>query len=83
MSSRAILARSRRRRADAHAAQAAKEAPPAARLNNWREARVFYQRSLDLYLELRTRNSVPPAQSNAIDEIKRDITRCDAALGKQ
>jgi serine/threonine protein kinase/predicted negative regulator of RcsB-dependent stress response len=47
---------------------------------NWREARSFYQRSLEVLLDLRTRGALSRAQSGEPDRIAAELAKCDAAL---
>lgn len=58
--------------------------PRSKRLDHWREARSWYQRSLDTLLELRASGALAAsyAVSYAVkpDEVTREIARCDAAL---
>jgi len=48
----------------------------------WLEARQAYQRSLDLFLDLRSRGTLTKEFAGKLDEIPRKIAACDAALAK-
>jgi non-specific serine/threonine protein kinase/serine/threonine-protein kinase len=46
----------------------------------WREARSYYQRSLDLFLDLRRLGALTGAQAAEPDRIMTELARCDEAL---
>jgi tetratricopeptide (TPR) repeat protein len=54
--------------------------PRSKRMDHWREARSWYQRSLDTLLELRASGALAAAYAVKPDEAAREIARCDAAL---
>jgi len=54
--------------------------PRSKRLDHWREARSWYQRSLNTLLELRDSGALAAAYAVKPDEAAREIARCDAAL---
>ncbi len=56
--------------------------PPAERIGHWREARGWYQRSLDAWLDRRHRGMINKDNANKPEEVAREIAKCDAALRK-
>ncbi len=56
---------------------------PDQRVNRWREAREFYQKSLDIYQDLKSKGTLSAADSGKPDEVAREIARCDKALGAE
>jgi len=52
------------------------------KIERWREGRSWYQKSLNIYLEMRSRGTLRGADSGKPDEIGRQISDCDAALAK-
>jgi serine/threonine protein kinase/Flp pilus assembly protein TadD len=48
----------------------------------WSEAREWYQRSLDVFLDLQRRGVMREADARIIEEIRREIARCDAEIPK-
>jgi non-specific serine/threonine protein kinase/serine/threonine-protein kinase len=50
------------------------------RTNHWREARDFYQKSLDIYQDMKSKGTLSGADAGKPDEAAREIARCDAAL---
>jgi len=52
------------------------------RLEHWREARSWYQRSLDVHLELRNRGAFTHPEYGSLEESSRRIAGCDEALAK-
>jgi non-specific serine/threonine protein kinase/serine/threonine-protein kinase len=61
---------------------AAADGEKAAGKQLWREARAWYQRSLDVFLDMQRRGVMRAADVQIIEKIKREIARCDAALAK-
>jgi non-specific serine/threonine protein kinase/serine/threonine-protein kinase len=59
---------------------AAPKTTSAARAGHWRQARSLYRKSLDLWLDLRKRGVLRPANAGEPDRIAQQITRCDQAL---
>lgn len=53
-----------------------------AQAKSWREARDWYQKSLDVWQGMRVQGILNPADSNKPDEISREIARCNSALEK-
>jgi eukaryotic-like serine/threonine-protein kinase len=47
---------------------------------HWRAAKEAYQKSFDLYQDMKTRGTLSPADATKPDEIAREIAKCDAAL---
>jgi eukaryotic-like serine/threonine-protein kinase len=64
------------------AATLAKAAAVHAKFSRWREARSAYQRSLDVYVELRAKGALPEAEAGKPDELAREIVKCDAAQAR-
>ncbi len=52
-------------------------------LERWGEARKAYQRSLDLFLELRIKGLIYKENADKPDQITRKIAACDGALAKR
>lgn len=59
-----------------------KAIPAEQKLNHWRVARAFYQRSLDSWIEMRNRGLLTPIDASKPAEIASQIARCDGALAK-
>ncbi|MEW6207241.1 MAG: protein kinase [Acidobacteriota bacterium] len=55
----------------------------AGRRQLWSEARGWYQRSLDVFLDLERRGVMREADAKIIEEIRREIARMDTAIAKQ
>ena len=53
---------------------------PSARLQYWTNAKSFYQRSQELWLELDKAGKLPPARVRAIRETRGELARCNEAL---
>ena len=49
---------------------------------DWREARSWYARSMEIYQDLYSRNQLPAQYVHEIDDIKRGLAKCEAALGR-
>ncbi|MEK6289610.1 MAG: serine/threonine-protein kinase [Acidobacteriota bacterium] len=58
----------------------ASKSPGNQRIENWREARSNYQKSLDILLDMRNRGTLPAVESGEPEKIAAEIARCDAAL---
>jgi tetratricopeptide (TPR) repeat protein len=65
-----------------HALQAAKKATPTQGKEDWREARHWYQQSLDVWRDLQQHKAVAADYQNKPDEISRLLAKCDAALAQ-
>jgi hypothetical protein len=66
---------------NAYAALAVSEKVPAGeKRSHWRSARDIYQRSVDIYLDLRRRGI--STHEDASDKVMGEIAKCDAALGR-
>ncbi len=65
-----------------YAATLAKAAAVYAKLNRWQEARAAYQRSLDVYVELRGKGVLPAREAGKSDELAREIVKCEVRLAK-
>lgn len=59
---------------------ARKTAGAAERLSEWREARSWYQRGLDVWIELRKKGTLIPMYAPKMDEGIHNVARCDRAL---
>ncbi len=55
-------------------------APADKRTDHWQEARDFYQKSLDIYQDMKSKGTLSVADAGKPDEIAREIARCSAAL---
>jgi serine/threonine protein kinase/Flp pilus assembly protein TadD len=68
---------------EAHTVFASKStAPVNKRTEHWRQARSWHQKSLNLWLDMRNRGILRGSDASVLDEIAREITKCDAALVK-
>ena len=56
------------------------DAPLAVRDRHWREARAWFQQSLDDLSDMKARGQLEPPETDAVDEIPRQIARGDRAL---
>jgi serine/threonine protein kinase/tetratricopeptide (TPR) repeat protein len=54
--------------------------PAFARRDHWRAAKSWYQRSLDVVLAIQKRTTTPPENAPAIEDIRRRLDECAAAL---
>jgi eukaryotic-like serine/threonine-protein kinase len=59
-----------------------KEASAAEARQHWTAARDMFQRSLDIYEDMRRRGIFPASKASRRDEIVRQVTKCGAALQK-
>jgi len=50
--------------------------------DEWREARDWYQKSLDIYQDMKSKETLKGADASKPDEIAREIAKCDEALKK-
>jgi len=62
---------------------AAPNTPPASRAGHWRDARSTYRRSLDLWVDMRTRGVLKGANSGEPARVAEQIALCDEALRKR
>ena len=56
--------------------------PPGERAEKWREARSWFQRSLDIFLDLRKRGPIRAVYAGEMEKVGKEISRCDASLAK-
>jgi eukaryotic-like serine/threonine-protein kinase len=56
--------------------------PVVERLAHWRNARSYYQRCLDIMLDLRKRGALSEVEADDITTTIKDIARCDAEIEK-
>lgn len=63
----------------AHAALAAKTGPRKGS-PEWRAARDAYQKSLEIFQEMKNKGTLKGADANKPDELAKEIAKCDAAL---
>jgi non-specific serine/threonine protein kinase/serine/threonine-protein kinase len=67
----------------AHAALAmTKGATVGQQLTHWREARSWYQKSLDIWLEMRSRGALARVDADKPQDMAGEIAQCDAAIAK-
>jgi len=52
------------------------------RLYDWTEARSFYQRSQELWLELSRTSKIPAARVGETQKVSTELARCDQSLAK-
>lgn len=67
---------------DVYGMLASNAASASRKIELWREARSWYQKSLNIYLEMRSSGTLRGADAGKPDEIGRQIADCDAALAK-
>jgi len=65
---------------ETHVLLAAAARVSAERLAQWQRARNMYQRSLDVWLDLRQRGIINGVDSSKPEEIQRELAKCDANL---
>jgi serine/threonine protein kinase len=56
--------------------------PVTKRRESWRQAREWYQHSLEQWQEIQTQGTLSSADASKPDEVSREIARCDQALGQ-
>ena len=49
---------------------------------NWREARICYQKSLDIWSEKRARGSLDNSETETAERAAEGVARCDVVLAK-
>ena len=49
-------------------------------MEQWRAAKEAYQKSLDLYQDMKSKGKLTPADAKKLDELTAEIAKCDAAL---
>jgi hypothetical protein len=62
--------------------QAAKKSSPAQRASNWREAKRWYQQSLDVWKNMEQRKTVAADYAKKPAEISQQLAKCDAAIAQ-
>ncbi len=65
-----------------YALQAAKRLPPTQRAGNWREARRWFQQSLDVWKALQQHKTVAADYAKKPVEISQQLAKCDAAIAQ-
>lgn len=68
---------------EAYAAQAKQAKTPASKLENWQEARSWYQRSLDSIIKMRDENLLSKSRLTYIPDLEKEVARCDTELAKK
>lgn len=68
--------------ADLYARIAGQLQDSAARFHSWTKAKLFYQRSQDLWLELSRTGKLPPARRQATREVSDQIALCNDSLAE-
>ena len=61
---------------------AATKTPMNGRVNHWREARTWFQKSLDIYQEMQVRGVLSRAELSKPDEVAHEIKKCAERLAK-
>jgi hypothetical protein len=56
--------------------------PDASKIKNWRDARAWYQKSLDTWLLLQQKAPLGKFDAAQPDKIASEIAKCDASLAK-
>ena len=57
-------------------------ASTAAKITSWREARFWYQYSLDLWMQLSQKAPLARSDATKPDKVRAEIARCNDALAK-
>jgi tetratricopeptide (TPR) repeat protein len=52
------------------------------RISHWQTARRLYQRSLDIWLDMKARGTLGAAEETSIESVKHAIANCEAKLAK-
>jgi len=52
------------------------------RMGEWREARSWYQRGLDVWVDLQKKGTLIPMYALKLDEAHRNVAKCNQALGR-
>jgi eukaryotic-like serine/threonine-protein kinase len=69
--------------ADAHTALAqSRRTAGGERLELWRAARDLFQQNLNILLEMKNKGTLSPTENPTLEEVKKELARCDAELGK-
>jgi hypothetical protein len=55
---------------------------PAPRVHDWTNARSFYLRSQELWMERGRAGKLPPARGRAIQDVNGELARCNDSLAK-
>jgi non-specific serine/threonine protein kinase/serine/threonine-protein kinase len=64
-----------------HAVIASKTGTPVKQqIEHWREARDWYQKSFDIYQDMKSKGTLSGADANKPEELAREIAKCDEAL---
>jgi hypothetical protein len=50
-------------------------------MREWREARSWYRRGLDVWLDLQKKGILIPMYAIKLDEARQNVAKCDKALG--
>jgi eukaryotic-like serine/threonine-protein kinase len=50
------------------------------RMSEWREARSWYQRALDVWIDLRKKGTLIPMYASKLDDSVHNVAKCDRAL---
>ena len=53
------------------------------RTDDWRKARDWYQKGLDLFLDMKGKDTLNGANARKPDELAKEIAKCDAALAQR
>jgi non-specific serine/threonine protein kinase/serine/threonine-protein kinase len=56
--------------------------PSPRQIAHWREARSWYQRALEIYIDLRAKSALRGKDAGEPDRLAGEIAKCDAALSK-
>jgi hypothetical protein len=56
--------------------------PVTKRRESWRQAREWYQHSLEKWQEMRAQGTLSSADAGKPEEVSRELEKCDAALSK-
>ncbi len=68
---------------EVHAHRAATVPPPARQASEqWRQARTWYQKSLEIWLDLQRRGALPGTNASKPVTITRQLEKCDIALSR-
>lgn len=51
--------------------------------DNWREAKDWYQKSVAIYQEMKSKGTLSGADANKPDELEKEIAKCDTVLNSR
>jgi hypothetical protein len=79
---RFTMAKDQYRMGKAFASQALKRGNSSARKKSWREAKLWFEKSSPVFIDLRDRKIATGADAAMPDEVMREMSNCDNELRK-